>query len=104
MKHLILGSLLALTLSVGLFGPQAEASEFSLSMMPKASIALLGNTGPLGNWESDFLAWLRSTLREYVSNARDNYPTRSVPIPGTLLLFGGGFGGLMVWRARHPRS
>ena len=27
----------------------------------------------------------------------------SVPIPGTLLLFGGGFAGLIVWRTRQPR-
>jgi hypothetical protein len=30
--------------------------------------------------------------------------TRSVPIPGTLLLLGGGFAGLVAWRARKPRD
>ena len=33
-----------------------------------------------------------------------NQDRRSVPIPGTLLLLGGGFAGLVAWRARQRKS
>jgi len=46
--------------------------------------------------------------KNYKFDARDytHNGTRSVPIPGTLLLLGGGFAGLVAWRARQrkPRA
>ncbi|NGZ99103.1 MAG: hypothetical protein CV089_23835 [Nitrospira sp. WS110] len=103
MKQLVLGSLLALMLSISPVIPQVGASEFYPGMIPNVSIGALGKTGLLATWETDLLAWLRSTLGQYLSNTQNNYPTNSVPIPGTLLLFGGGFAGLMIWRQRRQR-
>lgn len=100
MRYFLIGSLLVLILSITMVAPQAEASDPSSGLIPSSSI---GKIGPLATWESDFLAWLRSTLRDYLSNPKDNYPTRSVPLPGTLLLFGASFVGLVVWRARRNR-
>ena len=106
MRRLALGSLFVLILSIGFFAPPARASDLSLAMMPHASIATLGKTGHMATGNLDwFWAWLTSTIRTFYSNVSNHHtPNGSVPIPGTLLLFGGGFAGLVVWRARHPRS
>lgn len=43
---------------------------------------------------------------QVVAKHDKQHDTRSVPIPGTLLLMGGGFAGLVTWRAiqRKPRA
>lgn len=109
MKRLLVGSLFALILSIGLFAPQAGASVFepALGMMPKASIATLGKTGHMATGDlSWFFDWLKYKLQNFFSQVRDYHdgPKGSVPIPGTLLLFGVGFAGLVAWRSRQPRA
>lgn len=111
MGRVILGGLFALIVSTGLFISQVGAAESGLRIMPKVSIASLGNTAHMATIDvKDFLEWLRNQLRKHFGNG-GNYPPNggshpsngSVPIPGTLLLFGGGFVGLIVWRARQRR-
>ena len=47
------------------------------------------------NW-NDILNWLLNVKQQYQQS-------RSVPVPGTLLLFGAGFLGLAVWRGGKGR-
>ena len=43
-------------------------------------------------------------FRQYWSQRTNwSYDTRSVALPGTILLFGAGFAGLIGWRSRHTR-
>jgi hypothetical protein len=66
--------------------------------MNKVAIASIANVGHMADMP-DWLAALLKYLGIGGSNGTDRPPKGSVPIPGTLLLFGGGFVGLMVWRA-----
>ncbi|SLM49954.1 protein of unknown function [Nitrospira japonica] len=96
MRDALLGILLVVILSIGLFAPQAEAA---------GSLPAWGSSGAMATWDSNsFLAWLASTLRNYIGNSQNNYPTKSVPVPGTLLFAAGGFIGLVLWRERKTRS
>lgn len=109
MKRLLVASLFALILSIGLFPPQTGASAFESGpgMMPKASIATVGKIGHVATGDSNwFFEWLKYKLRNFFSQVRDYHdgPKGSVPIPGTLLLFGVGFAGLVAWRSRQPRA
>ena len=105
MKSLLLFGLVILVLSVGVLTSEVEASEVRLHMIPPTSIISLMNSGPVVTWGSDGgWPWLTRILQKYFSRTWEPTTRGSVPIPGTLLLFGGGFAGLMVWRARHPRS
>jgi hypothetical protein len=47
------------------------------------------------NW-NDIVSWLLNLKQQYEQS-------RSVPIPGTLLLFGAGFLGLAFWRGGKRR-
>jgi hypothetical protein len=94
--------------------------------MPLISASV--TTGHMARGGNDFWAWLRNQLQSYFGNngnsgnngnngnfgSNGNYGNGrngwylgnskgSVPIPGTFLLFGGGFIGLMVWRKRQQR-
>ena len=74
MRSVVVGSLMALILSAGLVVSQVEAKKK----------------------DDD------GYKQEYKENGQYRR-NGSVPIPGTLLLFGGGFIGLMIWRTRDPR-
>ncbi len=87
MKSVALGSLFALILSMGLFVSQAEAKNNDDKNENKGK----------NNYASN-------DKHEYKEYRGDYRGKGSVPIPGTLLLFGGGFAGLIVWRTRQPRS
>ncbi len=92
MLRLASSILLALIVSVGAFTPQADASEG----MHMASLASLVKTGHMGDWLSDWLAWLQQHQNGGTNGG-------SVPVPGTLLAFGLGFAGLATWRAVQAR-
>jgi hypothetical protein len=55
-------------------------------------------------------AWKASARSEKLAFINNGYKVpgngngNSVPIPGTLLLFAGGFAGVMCWRARQPAA
>ena len=97
-----LGSFLVLTLSIGLFIPQAGASESHLAAVSKPFIVGVGATGTMAT--IDWQAWLKYILMKYFGSVWNHEPKGSVPIPGTLLLFGGGFAGLVLWRARRLKD
>lgn len=102
MKGLVLGGLFSLILSIGMLCSDAGASESRLHMFPQTSITSLGNTGPMATWGSDgWWTWLHRKLERYFSGSWNTEPRGSVPIPGTLLLFGVGFAALIAWRSRH---
>ena len=95
MRDLVLCSLFALIVLVG-FIDTAVAFE---QLGTNASVAASLKAGHM----ADIPAWLVALLN-YLGiwgnyNGGYNQPNGSVPIPGTLLLFGVGFGGLLVWRA-----
>ena len=107
MTRLMLVGFFALILSITLSVQRAGASEPGLSIIPNASFAFLGKTGPMATGGAgSFWEWLRITIRRVFSQIREYHdtPKGSVPIPGTLLLFGGGFVALISWRWRHPPS
>jgi hypothetical protein len=94
MKYLGLASVVVLTLSLGMFIPQAGANspkEEALALKKKEAHALKhsGNyVGPNAN----------------SGNHVGADSNRSVPEPGTLLLVGAAFAGLVWWRERQARA
>ena len=78
MRSVVLGSVVTLILFTGLFVSQVEAKNNN-------------NNQQNGNYN------------QQNGNYQHNDNRRSVPIPGTLLLLGGGFGGLVAWRARQRK-
>lgn len=82
MKPLVLGSLCALTLSLGLLTPQIGAANELPKQPPK-----------------DFkLKHLNLNVNHHDTRHR------SVPIPGTELLLGGALAGIVYWRGRQKRG
>lgn len=81
MRNVAVGSLVAVILFTGLFVSQVEAKSNDNVDQGKPEFKL--------------------GAKDYKHN-----DTRSVPIPGTELLLGGGFAGLIAWRARQrkPRA
>ena len=84
MRSVVVGSLMALILSAGLVVSQVEAKKKD-------------DDGYKQEYKEN------GYKQEYKENGQYRR-NGSVPIPGTLLLFGGGFIGLMIWRTRDPRS
>ena len=87
MRKVAVGSLVAVILFTGLFVSQVEAKS--------------NDKVEQGKPEFKFGA------KNYKHFSAKNYnDSRSVPIPGTELLLGGGFAGLIAWRARQrkPRA
>ena len=82
MKYLGLAGVIVLALSLGMFIPQAGANspkQEALALQKQEAFAL--NSGNFVGANSN----------------------RSVPVPGTLLLFGGVFAGLVWWHERQRR-
>jgi hypothetical protein len=106
MKYIGLASVVVLTLSLGMFIPQAGAN----SNTPKEeALALkLQKQEALALKKQEALALKHSG--NYVGpNANSGNhvgagSNRSVPEPGTLLLVGGAFAGLVWWRERQARA
>lgn len=92
MRNVAVGSLVTLILVTGLFVSQVEAKNDKHDDESKFFQKI------------DKHSW-KDSFRFNGENHKYN-DTRSVPIPGTLLFLGGGFVGLIVWRARQrkPRA
>lgn len=98
MRNVAVGSLVTLILVAGLFVSQVEAKHDNNDDKGK------------NKYDNKFVAKNdkhgdKDAFRFEANNFKhDN--TRSVPIPGTELLLGGGLVGLVVWRARQrkPRA
>lgn len=112
MRSVILGSFVTLILSTGLLVSQVEAKndddggkgkdKFVYQFAEWKNLGELKNHDDHGKGLNKFV----SEFREWKNELKD-YKTgngRSVPIPGTLLFMGGGFAGLMAWRALRRKS
>jgi hypothetical protein len=96
MKSVALGSAVALIMLTGLFVSHVEAKNDNSEEKGKNKIEAKNDKhdGKEQNKPDHPLV-----AQNYTQNA-----TQSVPIPGTLLLMGGGFAGLVIWRAlRKPQ-
>jgi len=102
MRRLVFASLFVLIVSIGPFTPQAGASESHLVAVSKPLIVYMSATGAMAT--IDLVSWLKYLLGRYFGSVWNHEPNGSVPIPGTLLLFGGGFAGLVFWRARQLKD
>jgi len=113
----MLSVLVACALVVVLSIPPAGASNLASGMVTMASLASVASDGHMASGGSDlrtFLAWLKQLLVKLFGaggyggsggyNNGGTTPKGSVPIPGTLLLFGGGFSSLMIWQVWRARS
>ena len=89
MRNVAVGSLVAVILFTGLFVSQVEAKS--------------NDKVDQGKPEFKFGA---KNHKHFGAKDYKHNDTRSVPIPGTELLLGGGFAGLIAWRARQrkPRA
>ena len=120
MRSAMLSVLIACALVVVPFIPLAGASDFGPGTVAMASLASVASDGHMATGGFDlraFLAWLKQLLNKYLGAGGNGgggggggggyngtSPKGSLPIPGTLLLFGGGFASLMIWQARRARS
>jgi hypothetical protein len=105
MRHFVLGSLVAVILSLSLSVPQAGAAESRLHGIQEASIARLTYTGVMATWGSDrWWTWVHHRLEKYFGSNWSPNHKGSVPIPGTLLLFGGWVCGVGTLAHETPRS
>jgi hypothetical protein len=102
MKYLGLASVLVLTLSLGMFIPQAGANS------PKQEALALQKEEKQESLAVKKQEKLEALALKHSGNSSGNYvggdSPKSVPIPGTLLLFGGVFAGLVWWRERQART
>jgi hypothetical protein len=90
MRHIVQGSLVAVILSLSLSVPLAGASEPRLHEIREASIAWLAYTCVMATWGSDrWWTWVHHRLEKYFGSNWNTTHKGSVPIPRTLLLFGG---------------
>ncbi len=74
---------------------EAQASPASLPLMES-----LGGHKLPATWDSQW--W--QLLLQWLGGSWNPTPKGSVPIPGTLALFGAGFGALVWWRERKSRQ
>jgi hypothetical protein len=86
MKYLGLASVVVLTLSLGMFIPPAGANS------PKQEALALKHSG-------NYVGPNANSGNHIGADS-----TRSVPEPGTLLLVGAAFAGLVWWRERQARA
>jgi len=95
-RNVVLGSVVTLILFTGLFVSQVEAKNDN-------------NDKGKNKQEDKFF----QKNDKHDGNDKNKYVYQyehpnnrggSVPIPGTLLFMGGGFAGLVAWRARQPRT
>ena len=96
MRNVALGSLFTLILSIGMFVSQVEAKNGNQDDKNKNEYKYIET-------KNDRQADKDKNKYEY-KEYKYNNGTRNVPIPGTLLFLGGGFAGLLAWRARQPRA
>jgi hypothetical protein len=106
MRSVAVGSLVTLILFTGLIVSQVEAktdkddgkgkNKQAFNLVSKIEAKTDKHNGKEKNKPDHPIV-----AKNYTHN-----DTRSVPIPGTLLLLGGGFAGLAAWRARQrkPRA
>jgi hypothetical protein len=90
-KNLVLGSVVTLILSIGLFVSQVEAKNDN-------------NDDKGKNKQEDKFFQKNDKNKVEFQIEHQNNRGGSVPIPGTLLFMGGGFAGLVVWRACCARQ
>ena len=97
MRNVVLGSLVTLILTMGMFVSQVEAKNDKHDDNDKNKHAYTAEA------KNDKHDGKDKNKYEYQYEHQNNRGG-SVPIPGTLLFFGGGFAGLVAWRARRPRT
>lgn len=96
MRKVVVGSLVALAFTSGLFVSQVEARYDNTTASASKNIQTIfdTDTNKKGKWNKKQAKWKK--WKQIKRNRRN-----SVPIPGTLLLLGGGLAGLAAWRARQ---
>jgi hypothetical protein len=117
MRYLV-STLFASVLTITLFAPTVEASKLGSGITSTASLSAVASDKHMASGGGDlraFFDWLRQILNKFFgtggyggsggyTGGYNGTPKGSVPIPGSLLLFGGGFAGLVIWRARRLRT
>jgi hypothetical protein len=93
MKSVVLGSAVALVFATGVFVSQVEAKTENHNDHGKK----FGFVAKLDKHKDNGKHF--GVVREYDRH----HNNKSVPIPGTELLLGGGLAGLIAWRARQRK-